>query len=170
MKKFLMTMAAMFVTVVASAQVYLGGGIGLGVTTVDHEDGSVFSWKVVPEIGYQFNEKWDAGLSIGFQGVQDGANTFEVAPYARYSVYNAKLVDFFIEGTVAFKHISDDDNYGDVNSFAIGFRPGIKVKLSDHFDFVGKVGFLGYEHIEHVNSFGFDFDGTNVQLGLLYKF
>lgn len=168
MKKFLMTMAAMFVTVVASAQVYVGGGIGLGVTTVDHVDGSVFSWKVMPEIGYQFNEKWDAGLSIGFQGVQDGAKTFEIAPYARYSVYNAKLVDFFIEGTVAYKHVSDDD--ADADAFAIGFRPGIKVNLSEHFDFVSKIGFLGFERVDKVNNFGFNFDGTNIQLGLLYKF
>lgn len=168
MKKFLMTMAAMFVTVVASAQVYVGGGIGLGVTTVDHEDGSVFSWKVMPEIGYQFNEKWDAGLSIGYMGSQDGAKTFEIAPYARYSVYNAKLVDFFIEGTVAYKHVSDDD--ADVDAFAIGFRPGIKVNLSEHFDFVSKIGFLGFERVDKVNNFGFNFDGTNIQLGLLYKF
>lgn len=168
MKKFLMTMAAMFVTVVASAQVYVGGGIGLGVTTVDHVDGSEFSWKVMPEIGYQFNEKWDAGLSIGYMGSQDGAKTFEIAPYARYSVYNAKLVDFFIEGTVAYKHVSDDD--ADVDAFAIGFRPGIKVNLSEHFDFVSKIGFLGFERVDKVNNFGFNFDGTNIQLGLLYKF
>lgn len=168
MKKFLMTMAAMFVAVVASAQVYVGGGVGLGVTTVDHVDGSQLSWKVMPEIGYQFNEKWDAGLSVGFQGVEDGAKTFEFAPYARYSVYNAKLVDFFIEGTVAYRHISEDHNSTD--AIAIGFRPGIKVNLSDHFDFVSKVGFLGFERIGSVNNFGFDFDGTNIQLGLLYKF
>ena len=87
MKKIMMTMAAMFVAVCASAQVYIGGSAALGGQK--HGDGdSKMYYKLMPEIGYQFNKTWDAGLSIGYAGVEDGNNAFVIAPYARYTFVN----------------------------------------------------------------------------------
>lgn len=39
-------------------------------TSVD--DDSYFSWKIAPEIGFQFDKKWDAGVSLGYTGVENG--------------------------------------------------------------------------------------------------
>lgn len=162
-----MTMAAMCMAVCASAQVYIGGSAALGGQK--HGDGdSKMVYKLMPEIGYQFNKTWDAGLSVGYAGVEDGNNAFVIAPYARYTFVNTKLVDLFLEGTVGYVHSEGVDGY------EIGLKPGVKVNLSKNVSFVTKVGFLGYQQVgdgnAKVKTFGFDLDGTNVQFGLNYKF
>lgn len=65
----MMTLATLFVAVCASAQVYIGGGVGFANTSYDHD--SKFSWKIAPEIGFQLDKKWDAGISLGYSGVED---------------------------------------------------------------------------------------------------
>lgn len=76
MKKIMMTLATLFVAVCASAQVYIGGGVGFANTSYDHD--SKFSWKIAPEIGFQLDKKWDAGISLGYSGVEDKEKVFEV--------------------------------------------------------------------------------------------
>ena len=107
MKKILMTMAAMVVAISASAQVYVGGGMALA-SQKDGKADSKLQYKLVPELGYQFNKEWEAGVTVGWEGVEDGAHTFELAPYARYNFCTSKLVDLFLEGTVGYKHYSHD--------------------------------------------------------------
>ena len=125
--------------------------------------------KLVPELGYQFNKEWEAGVTVGWEGVEDGAHTFELAPYARYNFCTSKLVDLFLEGTVGYKHYSHD-----VDGYEFGIKPGVKVNLSDHIAFVTKVGFLGYQHRDDngnkVKRIGLKLDGTDIQFGLNYKF
>ena len=91
MKKIMMTLATLFVAVCASAQVYIGGGFSLANTSVD--DDSYFRWKIAPEIGFQFDKKWDAGVSLGYTGVENGQKVFELAPYVRYTVCGSKVVE-----------------------------------------------------------------------------
>ena len=168
MKKIFMTMAAMVIAASASAQVYIGGCAGLSSVKEGKADAKMH-YALVPEIGYQFNKNWEAGLTIGYEGVEDGFNTFELAPYARYTFCSTKLVDLFLEGTVGYKHYSHD-----VDGYEFGIKPGVKVNLSDHIAFVTKVGFLGYQHRDNdgykVKRIGLKLDGTDIQFGLNYKF
>ena len=169
MKKILMTMAAMAVSVCASAQVYIGGTVGFGGIKQGGGDSKTF-YKFVPEIGYQFNKNWEAGLTVGYQGVEDGNNMFTVAPYARYNFVTTKLVDLFIEGTVGYGHVGGHG--ADADAFEIGLKPGLKVNLSNHISFITKVGFLGWQKndVTDVQKWGLDVDATNVQFGVNYKF
>lgn len=145
--------------------------MGLASQKVGDAD-SKLSYKLVPEIGYQFNKQWEAGLSVGWEGVEDGAHTFEIAPYARYNFCTTKLVDLFLEGTVGYKHFGG--NGRDYDGFEFGIKPGLKVNLSDHVAFITKVGFFGYqqenEGAAKVKAFGVNLDGTNIQFGVNYKF
>ena len=167
MKKIFMTMAAMVVAISASAQVYIGGGVGIGSTKVGDGDAKM-NYKFVPEIGYQFNKNWEAGVTVGWQGVEDGSHSFELAPYARYTFCNTKLVDLFLEGTVGYVHQDHVDGY------EFGIKPGLKLNMSDHVSFVTKVGFLGYRQVgdgaAKVKNWGVDIDGTDVSFGVNYKF
>lgn len=171
MKKIMMTLATLFVAVCASAQVYIGGGVGLKSVKEGKAD-SKMKYSLVPEIGYEFNKNWDAGLTIGYEGIEDGHNTFTFAPYARYTFYSAKLVDLFIEGSFGYKHFGG--NHRDYDGFEFGIKPGLKVNVSDHVAFVSKVGFFGYkqkgEGNDKYKEFGVELDATNVQFGLIYKF
>ena len=137
-------------------------------TSVD--DDSYFSWKIAPEIGFQFDKKWDAGVSLGYTGVENDQKVFELAPYVRYTVCGSKVVDFFIEGTVGYAHYDNKKPLDDYDAFEIGLKPGLKVNLSNHVAFVTKIGFLGYQRIDEANTWGFDVDGRNVMFGINYKF
>ena len=137
-------------------------------TSVD--DDSYFSWKIAPEIGFQFDKKWNAGVSLGYTGVENGQKVFELAPYVRYTVCGSKVVDFFIEGTVGYAHYDNKKPLDDYDAFEIGLKPGLKVNLSNHVAFVTKIGFLGYQRVDEANTWGFDVDGRNVMFGINYKF
>lgn len=169
MKKIMMTMAAMCMAVCASAQVYIGGSAALGGQKQGDGDSKMY-YKLMPEIGYQFNKTWDAGLSVGYAGVEDGNNAFVIAPYARYTFVNTKLVDLFLEGTMGYGHIGG--NGADADMFEFGLKPGLKLNLSDHISFVTKVGFFGYEKndLTDTQKWGMDVDATNVTFGVNYKF
>ena len=162
-----MTMAAMVVAISASAQVYLGGGVGVGSTKVGDGD-SKLNYKFVPEIGYQFNKSWEAGVTVGWEGVEDGSHSFELAPYARYTFCNTKLVDLFLEGTVGYLHKDHTDGY------EFGIKPGLKLNMSKHVSLVTKVGFLGYRQWGDghgkIKNWGVDLDGTDITFGVNYKF
>ena len=140
MKKIMMTLATLFVAVCASAQVYIGGGVGFANTSYDHD--SKFSWKIAPEIGFQLDKKWDAGISLGYSGVEDKEKVFEVAPYVRYTACSAKIVDFFIEGTIGYEHHDLQHSSSDYDVWEVGLKPGLKVNLSNHVAFVTKIGSL----------------------------
>ena len=60
-----MTLVAAVMAVSASAQVYVGGGVGIG--SMDNGgDNNTTTYKFVPEIGYNFNSDIDH-LQIGFR-------------------------------------------------------------------------------------------------------
>lgn len=184
MKKIMMTLAAVAVAATMNAQVYLGGGIGLGTTSYDGDSETFF--KIIPEIGYNLDENWAVGLTIGYgettskvknaAGVRvtDKVKNFTIAPYARYTFAKFDKVNLFVDGTVGYEY----NKIGEVkiNSFSIGFKPGVAVNLNEKLSFVAHVGFLGYENEKvkgddkSTNSFGFDLSGNNLSFGVYYNF
>ena len=64
MKKIMLSLAMALVSVCASAQVYIGGTAGISSNKIGDGD-SKTAYKLIPEIGYQFNNKWDAGIEVG---------------------------------------------------------------------------------------------------------
>ena len=67
MKKLLMTLvASVAIAVSANAQVFVGGSVGFGSVKVAGGDSEV-TYKIVPEVGYNFNKNWAIGLKIGYQ-------------------------------------------------------------------------------------------------------
>ena len=119
------------VSVCASAQVYIGGTAGISSNTIGDGD-SKTAYKLIPEIGYQFNNKWDAGIEVGIQKGEvckispvGDATTFTIAPYVRYTAVESKVVDLFFEGTIGYGSVSKDG--GDF--YEVGIKPGLAVKL-----------------------------------------
>ena len=177
MKKIMLSLMMALVSVCASAQVYIGGTAGISSNKIGDGD-SKTAYKLIPEIGYQFNNQWEAGIEVGIQkgevcklSAVGDATTFTIAPYVRYTAVETKLIDFFFEGTIGYGSVSKGG--GDI--YEVGIKPGLAVKLSNHVDFITKVGFLGYrgyspEHGESSSTFGVDVDATNISFGAIYKF
>ncbi|MBP5258144.1 MAG: porin family protein [Prevotella sp.] len=178
MKKILMTLVSVVFAMTASAQVYVGGGMGISTTTVkvkgaDSKD--VTSYKFVPEVGYNFNDKIAAGVAFGWEGSNKGGlKTVEVNPYARYTFVKSQYVNVFVDGGIGYKHVYGDDS--DIDGLYVGFKPGVAVNLSNHLSFVSHIGFIGWEHLKDndtkvkTDDWGVDVDGRNIVFGLYYNF
>ena len=99
------------------------------------------------------------------------STTFKVAPYVRYTAVETKLVNLFVEGTIGYSSFSK----GGGDLYEVGIKPGLAVKLSDHVNFITKVGFLGYkgyspDHGDNSSTFGLNVDASNISFGAIYKF
>lgn len=100
MKKILLVVVVLFTALAAQAQeMYLGGGISLWRNT----DIDKTSFSITPDFGYNLNSKWAIGGELalafnGYDGIYEAKTTsFALAPYARYSFYENKIVRLFLQ-------------------------------------------------------------------------
>lgn len=187
MKKLFSSLIALLATVAASAQVYVGGEVGLWRNTDDNHT----SFTVAPQVGYNLNDKWAIGLEFMYNHeYYDGvkANGAGVAPYARYTVAKAGPVSFMLDGGVGFATYKakykeyESDSY---NAWQIGITPAIKVSLTKKVDFIASLGFLGYRDNDDMadvdgekvsapafgeKGFGFSFSSNDLKFGVVYNF
>ena len=94
MKKIFAVALVAMMTMTVNAQVYVGGGVGLQSSSYDGNSETYF--KLMPEIGYNLNEDWAVGITVGYgeskTTIKEGnvkatakVKAFEIAPYARYT-------------------------------------------------------------------------------------
>lgn len=175
MKKFLMTIAAAFVAVSMSAQVYVGGELGFA-SVKGYTGDSETTFRFLPEVGYSFNEEWGIGVMLGYvngyndlQGNSFNANTaakyFTLNPYARYTFFKSKLVSAFVDGGLDLNFPDEGDTF-----FGIGVKPGVALNLTDNLSFVTHLGFVGYKAQGDANKVGIDFNGNALTFGMYYSF
>jgi hypothetical protein len=186
MKKILMTLVVAAMAVSANAQMYVGGGVGLGSSKWDTDGAeNVTSYKFIPEIGYNFTDDMAVGIAFGWQGSnKGGAKAFSMNPYFRYTFMKQGMVSVFADATVGYEHAYSNPKYNGVarksiDTFGAGIKPGVAFNVTDKFSVVAHVGFLGWEQLkldnyvggtEKKNNYGFDLDGNNLSLSLYYNF
>ena len=174
MKKFVLSLLVALMGVTASAQVYVGGGVGFWRNMDDNQ--TVFS--IAPEVGYNLNESWDLGIQFGYgYAYTDGTkmNLLEANPYARYTFAKFGAVSLFADitaGVQSYKVKGSDSQTG----WQAGVKPGVRVNLAKNIDFVAHCGFLGYRDADNTaiaygtNGFGFNLDANNLVFGINYRF
>ncbi len=186
MKKIMMTLAAVCVAATMNAQTYVGGSVGFQTSSQDGNSETYFT--ILPEIGYNLNENWAVGVSVGYgqsktkvkeeldggtATITEKVKTFKISPYARYTFVKFDKVNLFLDGVVGYEYT--DFAGTKVNSFGIGVKPGVAVNLNEKLSFVAHAGFLGYEYDKAkegkaVNTFGVNVDGSNLSFGIYYNF
>ena len=178
MKKILMTMAAMLVTMTMSAQVYVGGEVGFN--SVSHDGNSTTAFTLKPEVGYVLDDNWALGLAFGYS--ESGKNstkvkTLSVNPYARFTFAKFDHVNLFLDGGFDFTNVDSKSAGHKTNNFGIGVKPGVAVNLNEKISFVAHCGFLGYktskpdyDGAKSTDTVGFDFDANNITFGLYFNF
>jgi len=130
-----------------------------------YNDG-VNTYAITPEVGYDFNNRWAIGASVGLVGLDD-IRVFEFAPYARWKFYRTGCLTLFLDGGIGAV-------FGDMEGFKVGFQPGLSVKINKHFSFLTHIGFLGYCN-EFYNGgegdgFGLRFSSSDLKIGFYYTF
>lgn len=181
MKKLLLTLLVAVSALTASAQVYVGGEVGLW----RNNDANRTEFSIQPEVGYALSDNWAIGLNIGYAHYyESGAkiNGFVAMPYARYTCLKWGAVNLFLDGGFGFntyKAKGYDESY---NAWQVGVSPGIAVNLHKNISFVAHVGFLGYRDSDDDggygapasvfgdDGFGFKLSGNDLRFGLYYNF
>ena len=117
------------------------------------------SYSIQPELGYAFSDRWAVGIRLGIgQGKttysqddnerKDKSTTFGVAPFVRYTCFNRKRLDIFVDGGLAYNR--DRRKYEQYNprihytsnSFGIFMQPGFSFRLSPCISLTGRLDFL----------------------------
>lgn len=179
MKKAILAAIIAFTSMAASAQVWMGGSLGLNFTKP--EGGEVAtSFSIAPEVGYTLSDKWDIAIALNESlTITDGAsaNSISVEPYARYTFAKTGIVSFFVDGGFGIGSAAvavgdgDDEEVGSAFAFSIGFKPGVKFAVSEKITLVAKLGFLGYEQVkDSYSNFGLSVDNNALSLGMYWSF
>lgn len=148
MKKLFILAAAALLSTSAFAENkwYIGGNVGVWHDeTVDATAATI-----TPELGYNLNDKWTVGGSIGYSYAGNDNidnNSFVFYPYARFNYFHSGIVSLFVEGGLDMKFGRTDisGHNGDTSAFCgICIKPGITVNLNDKFSLVAKLGDFGF--------------------------
>ncbi|MBQ9357037.1 MAG: porin family protein [Prevotella sp.] len=182
MKKILMTLAAACMAVTMNAQVYVGGSVGIASVKDGNADAET-TYKFLPEVGYNINDEWAVGVTLGYQkgncnlinasyNPNINYEKFSIAPYVRYTVPVGSNVNLFVDGGISYGSVKD--NY---TEFALGLKPGVAFTLSDKLSFVTHFGFVGFnsknpkaDGVDTSNATGVEFNQNNLTFGLYYNF
>lgn len=171
MKKFLTLVVVLMAALSVHAQeMYLGGGISLW----HNDDADRTSFSISPDFGYCFNEKWAVGAELVYShdyAYDSSFNAFALAPYARFSFYENKIVRLFLDMGMGVS-IVKPEHHDSCTGVEIGLKPGMAIKLNDHFSFITKVGFAGYRHdyFRGEDGLGVALEGENISIGIDYEF
>ncbi|MCM1369050.1 MAG: porin family protein [Candidatus Amulumruptor caecigallinarius] len=163
---------------------HVGGNIGY-----DHEAKNgvtTNSFAIMPEIGYDLNSTWSIGTQIGYQynhtcGVDASLNMFKFNPYVRWTFFKTDndLVELFVDGGAGIGlgwYDHNDDSHTAV-TWNIGFRPGVKVNLTEKFSVVAHIGQLGYQGANNYAYWGgqprkggINLNSDDLTLGFFFNF
>ncbi|MBK5721258.1 porin family protein [Dysgonomonas sp. Marseille-P4677] len=186
MKRLFFTLAIMFgLTTAVSAQdtgkVWVGGSVGFKTSKVT--DGNRHTnYNITPEVGYMVSDNWGVGIKLGYAHkefdssllTKEKADGFTVNPFVRYSFLKGDIGGLFVDGGAGYTYSKLKSSDVKAHELEVGFRPGVAINVSKNVSLTGKFGFLGYEYEKvgstKTNSFGFDFDLDQIQLGMILVF
>ena len=167
MKKVFLTLAFLLTTVVASAQIYVGGGIGLKYNKPNEGDATT-SVCIKPEVGYQLNDKITVGAVLGADWVQDASTTIKVEPFVRYTFLRMGNFAVFADGAVGFGMIKPEEG-DNVTTWNVAVRPGVEYAINNKWSIAAHAGEIGYFDVDGENSIDVNL-GNAVSIGVYYKF
>lgn len=178
MKKLSVLFVSALIGLTANAQIFVGGNIGYNHDSANEtyydESSKIRSgngFTIGPEVGYRFNEKWTAGLSViyapsiskatytdeyGLQNLKQWTNRWDFSAFGRYSVWGAKGFNVCLQGellascfyrtsTTSLEESVGSDNKNSLNGLDLGiqFYPVLTYDISKHLTAVAKLNLLG---------------------------
>lgn len=175
MKKLVLAVALVGSALAANAQVYLGGKLGLVNMKDKNRGAESTAVTLAPEIGYKLSSNTAVGTTIGYslidpKGDKNNTSVFEFNPYVRYTAARVGAVSFILDGALGFNWASHEAVSGSKFGWSAGIRPGISVDLNRNWNFIAGFGEVGYSKVNEVETFGYDFGTTGVNLGFYYNF
>lgn len=185
MKKLIFTLAVVFgltsmtsVNAQGAGSMWAGGSVGFETSKVKDGDRHT-NYNIIPEFGYVIYDDFGVGIRLGYAHREFGdadlerkvkTDGFTVNPFARYSFLKGNIGGLFVDGGAGYTYTKNKTTDTKIHEFEVGFRPGVAITVSNNLALTGKFGFLGYQYEKYgsrkTNSFGFDFDMSQIELGL----
>lgn len=187
MKKIILAFVIVCSCMCVSAQVYVGGSIGIYHQNHKEYDTKTTQVNILPEVGYTINDKWAIGTTVSFwQNKQKypervyEIKSFSISPYARYSYFRKNIFSLFVDGgpNISFqkdksKYYEDNDYYRDNNDrttyLGLKISPGVAVKVCDKISILAHLGALRYNHSDKEETFNFNLSNS-LSFGVFYSF
>jgi outer membrane protein len=157
---------AVITAVSAQAQVFIGGSVGADYTGGKTKNGSsstdrpsTFSLEFSPRVGYYLNDRFAAGLDVGFEHTinNNRADTetknfttkFGVGAFGRYHAVEADRLTFILEGTLGWatgrqktKTGSNSTEGDPINTVGLFVYPVLSYSLTDRLSLEAYSDFL----------------------------
>ncbi|MEI6747978.1 MAG: outer membrane beta-barrel protein [Bacteroidales bacterium] len=218
MKKKIFTIVALFLvtSTILKAQMFVGGAFSLATSSSKFSAGAVsldgdktFSFNFSPKAGYFLNDKFAIGLGFGFgtsktttpkeltaSGEEEvsKANSWAIAPFARYYFAKSGDLSFFGEATLGFGGGKSEISAGAVtvdgpktSMIGISVAPAISYDLGKKFAIEASFGGLGFasstsketikddegndvESKDTSSGINLSLDLTSLSFGAIFKF
>ncbi|MBB4037024.1 opacity protein-like surface antigen [Dysgonomonas hofstadii] len=175
-----------------AGQMWIGGSVGFSTNKTTDQLRTNY-YKILPEIGYVLSANWGIGLSLGYTHNENNTsyystndnslkytlrkdNGFTVNPFVRYSFLKGDLGSMFVDGGIDYTYSKTKlDDKSDIssyykdysqknNTFGVGFRPGVALKISDKVVLTAKYGFIGYWYNKYtISTSPWDYGNGNSQ-------
>lgn len=157
MKKMIVTLLLMVGAGVPSmARVFVGGTGGVGYVN------DAFRWVMKPGVGYEFNERWAIGTTLGFS-LADSEIAGVADPFVRFNCWNNGK--FFIDAKAHAEMIFRSE----LGGAAVGVSPSVRYEFSPRWQVAASVGLLGAQYDGYDWSPAFMVTGST-ELGIIYRF
>lgn len=161
-KVILFALLALFALPV-HARWFIGGNAAMWYDT----EPELFTFTLLPEVGYEFNEKCAFGGQVGFTVAAQGAYSAGagvIAPFFRYTFWSNDIVAFDLRATLGFSFSNV------LVASEASVSPYVRFTPHEHFDVYLKLGSAGFFYAENNCRFGFGADTNNFALGCAYRF
>ena len=174
MKKLLLAVTLLIATI-SNAQkgsMLLGGNVGF--TSEKIGDYKTENFEFSPKIGYQFTERWTAGvegsvLTYKTTGLEKQEG-YRVGGFVRYAKPLSEIFAVYADLGAGYQNISLNDADGVYASFT----PALFINMKRGFGLNFSIGGINYDNLKDNNNvkqerFGFDF-GKNFNVGISKNF
>jgi len=173
MKKLVLC-AALIISAMASAQkgsVLLGGNVGFASDKVGDAKTTTFEFN--PKVGYQFADKWTAGVEGSIASVDQGSGKTEkhkIGGFVRYTQPLSETFSVFADLGAGYQNESVNNAKGMYATLV----PNLFINMKNGFGLNFSIGGAGYNNLDGRNdarreSFGFDF-GKTFNVGISKNF
>jgi hypothetical protein len=182
MKKILFA-AIMIATAAFSAKAQTGsilvyGNVGIS-TTNNGVSGAPKSTttSLNPAVGYQFNDNWTAGLSLGYSNTNNNVTVqqFSISPFIRYAKTISPIFSVYGQFQAGYIHTSFDPGGFSSNGFNAQLFPAVFINVKNGFGLNFSFGGLQYTTEKQsnggptTNTFGLTF-GSGASFGISKNF
>jgi len=174
MKKLLLAIVVL-ITTLASAQknsILLGGNVGF--TSEKIGDSKLENFEFSPKVGYQFTDKWTAGVEGSIMNVKttgfDRTEKYKIGGFVRYAVPLSDLFSVYGDLGVGYQSTNVNDQKGMYASLT----PALFINMKRGFGLNFSIGGLNYDNLDGKNDpkqerFGFNF-GKTLNIGISKNF